>query len=73
MIFGVGGVGSHVASSLARSGIRRLKIVDSGKISLSSLNYHAFATREDVGRIKVDCVKDYIHRIVPRTVVESVH
>lgn len=28
IIFGVGGVGSHVAASLARSGVGHLKIVD---------------------------------------------
>ena len=39
---------------------------------MSSLNRHAFATQADVGRSKVECVKDYIQRIVPSTRVDVV-
>lgn len=49
MIFGVGGVGSHVLSCLARSGVGEIAIIDFDQITLSSLNRHAFATREHVG------------------------
>ncbi|KAL4485467.1 hypothetical protein ABPG72_008335 [Tetrahymena utriculariae] len=72
IIFGVGGVGSHVAASLARSGVAHLKIVDFDQVSLSSLNRHAFATHADVGLSKCECVKDYIKRIVPHTRVDIV-
>jgi len=53
IVFGVGGVGSHVVNMLARSGVQRIKVVDFDRVSLSSLNRHSFAVREDVGTSKV--------------------
>jgi len=60
IIFGVGGVGSHVANMLARSGVQNIKIVDFDRVSLSSLNRHSFALRKDVGMSKVECLQKYI-------------
>jgi tRNA A37 threonylcarbamoyladenosine dehydratase len=60
IVFGVGGVGSHVVNMLARSGVQRIRIVDFDRVSLSSLNRHSFALRKDVGKSKVLCLKDYI-------------
>lgn len=65
MVFGVGGVGSHVVACLARSGIGRITIVDFDRITLSSLNRHAFATRSHVGKSKVTVFIDYLKSIVP--------
>ena len=53
MIFGIGGVGSHILSCLARSGIGEIAIIDFDRVTLSSLNRHAFATRVHVGYPKV--------------------
>jgi tRNA A37 threonylcarbamoyladenosine dehydratase len=64
-IVGVGGVGSHVAISLARSGIRYLRLIDYDQISLSSLNRHACATLSDVGLSKATVVQRYIDQLCP--------
>ena len=64
-MFGVGGVGSHVVNMLARSGVKRIRIIDFDTVSLSSLNRHSFALREDVGTLKVDCLKKYVKKIFP--------
>lgn len=53
LVFGVGGVGSHVVNMLARSGVKRIRIVDFDRVSLSSLNRHSCAVRSDVGVSKV--------------------
>ena len=50
---GLGGIGSHCAHMLARSGIGKLRFVDFDQVTLSSLNRHAIATRADVGISKV--------------------
>lgn len=50
---------------IARSGVKRIRIVDFDTVSISSLNRHSFALREDVGTLKVDCMKKYIHKIFP--------
>jgi tRNA threonylcarbamoyladenosine dehydratase len=53
IVVGLGGVGSHAAHMLARSGVGKLRLVDFDQVTLSSLNRHAVATRDDVGRPKV--------------------
>lgn len=65
IVVGLGGVGSHCAHMLLRSGVSRLRLVDFDQVSLSSLNRHAVATREDVGITKVDCLKTHFGRIYP--------
>eukprot|EP00039_Didymoeca_costata_P011625 m.164228 g.164228 ORF g.164228 m.164228 type:complete len:167 (-) comp15231_c0_seq12:1080-1580(-) len=57
VVVGVGGVGSHAANILARSGVKQLKLIDFDQVTLSSLNRHALALRSDVGKSKVEvCV-----------------
>lgn len=72
IVFGVGGVGSHVVNMLARSGVKRIRVVDFDRVSLSSLNRHSFAVREDVGTPKVECIKKYVNKIFPHICIETV-
>jgi len=51
------GVGSHAAHMLLRSGVGRLRLIDFDQVSLSSLNRHATATRQDVGLPKATCLQ----------------
>jgi tRNA A37 threonylcarbamoyladenosine dehydratase len=53
-IFGIGGVGSHTLLSLALGGVRNITIIDFDRVSISSLNRHAIATRDHVGKSKVE-------------------
>lgn len=72
LVFGVGGVGSHVVNMLARSGVKRIRIVDFDRVSLSSLNRHSCAVRKDVGTSKVECLKNSINSILPHVQIEIV-
>ena len=54
ILFGVGGVGSWCAEGLVRSGVRRLTLVDSDRVSPTNINRQLPATRQTVGRVKVD-------------------
>ena len=65
VVVGLGGVGSHCAHMLLRSGVSRLRLVDFDQISLSSLNRHAVATREDVGTSKAGCLRRHFSKIYP--------
>lgn len=65
IIVGCGGVGSHCASALARSGVSRIRLIDFDQVTLSSLNRHAVATLADVGIPKVICLKKRLHQIAP--------
>lgn len=64
-IVGLGGVGSHCASALARSGVSYIRLVDFDQVTLSSLNRHAVATLADVGTPKVNCVRRRLEAAVP--------
>ena len=64
---GCGGVGSHAAAALARSGCGRLRLIDFDQVTLSSLNRHAVATLADVGTPKVKCLQRRLEQIVPWT------
>ncbi|MEW5309298.1 MAG: hypothetical protein WDW38_001193 [Sanguina aurantia] len=44
VVVGLGGVGSHAAHMLLRSGVGRLRLIDFDQVTLSSLNRHALAT-----------------------------
>lgn len=65
VIVGCGGVGSHAATALARSGVSRLRLIDFDQVSLSSLNRHAVATLSDVGTPKVHCLRRRLQQITP--------
>ena len=65
VIVGCGGVGSHAAGALARSGVLRLRLIDFDQVSLSSLNRHAVATLADVGTPKVTCIRKRLEQVVP--------
>ena len=65
IVVGLGGVGSHCASALARSGVSKIRLVDFDQVTLSSLNRHAVATLADVGTPKVECVKKRLQAVVP--------
>ena len=65
IIFGVGGVGSWCAESLIRSGICRLTIVDSDRVSVTNINRQLMATTETVGQVKVEALKERLLTINP--------
>ncbi|KAK8960079.1 Ubiquitin-like modifier-activating enzyme 5 [Platanthera guangdongensis] len=71
VIVGLGGVGSHAASMLLRSGVGRLLLVDFDQVSLSSLNRHAVATRADVGLPKALCLQKHFSSIFPECRVDA--
>lgn len=64
-IVGLGGVGSHCVSALARSGVSKIRLIDFDQVTLSSLNRHAVATLADVGTPKVSCVRKRLEAVVP--------
>lgn len=71
IVVGMGGVGSHAAHMLARAGIGKLRLIDFDNVTLSSLNRHAVATRDDVGRPKVVASKEHFANIVPTCQVDA--
>ncbi len=65
IVVGLGGVGSHAANMLVRSGVQNIRLIDFDQVTLSSLNRHAVATMEDVGISKAEAMKKRLLKVVP--------
>lgn len=64
-VVGLGGVGSHAAHMLARSGVGNFSFFDFDVVTISSLNRHAVAVRKDIGKPKVEVMRDHILEFNP--------
>lgn len=71
-VFGIGGVGGHTAEGLVRSGIGSIDIIDSDSVAESNLNRQIIASRDTVGKDKVNVMKDRILSINPECHVNAV-
>lgn len=67
LVAGLGGVGIHCASALARSGVGKLYLMDFDQITTSSLNRNPFAGIEDVGKMKASFSCSTLSRLCPDT------
>jgi tRNA threonylcarbamoyladenosine dehydratase len=65
IVVGCGGVGSHAAAALVRSGCSKIRLIDFDQVTLSSLNRHAVATLSDVGTPKVHAIRKRLQAIAP--------
>ena len=65
IVFGIGGVGGHLAEALARAGVGAIDLVDHDTVSLSNLNRQAVALHSTVGQKKVDVMAARIRDINP--------
>ena len=70
-VFGVGGVGGHAVEALARGGVGHITLFDSDEVNVSNLNRQLVATRDAVGKKKVEVLAQRIHNIRPETQVTA--
>ena len=64
-VFGIGGVGGYVVEALVRSGIGIFDLIDDDKVCLTNLNRQIIATRDTIGRHKVEVMRERILSINP--------
>lgn len=69
-IVGLGSVGSHVAEALARMGFTRVALIDFDKVKRHNLDRLAGATREDLGKAKVEVAAQNFRRVATAANVE---
>lgn len=70
-VFGVGGVGGHLAEALARAGVGQIDLIDRDVVSLSNINRQAVALHSTVGRPKVEVMAERIHDIHPTCITRT--
>ncbi|WP_104697047.1 MULTISPECIES: thiamine biosynthesis protein ThiF [unclassified Helicobacter] len=63
-ICGLGGLGSHIAIMLARSGVGRLNLIDFDTVEPSNLNRQSYMIN-DLGKYKTEALKEQILQINP--------
>lgn len=71
-VIGLGGVGSHAATALARGGVGSLILVDFDLLTVSSLNRHPCASLADVGRAKTEILAEFLNTTCPDTTVTPI-
>lgn len=70
-VFGIGGVGGHVAEALARSGVGALDLIDKDTVDMTNLNRQIVALHSTIGKSKVDVMKERILDINPECQVHA--
>ena len=70
-VFGIGGVGGYTVEALARSGVGALDLIDDDRICLTNINRQLLATRNSVGKYKVDEAEQRILSINPKCAVTT--
>lgn len=70
-VFGIGGVGGHLAEALVRSGIGSIDIIDNDTVSVTNINRQLIADWSSVGKSKVDVMEAHLHSINPDCVVNK--
>lgn len=73
LVIGIGGVGSWVAESLARTGVGHIDLVDLDDLCVTNINRQSHALTTTVGQFKVDVMKQRIELINPECVVNTHH
>lgn len=71
-VVGIGGVGSWAAEALARSGVRRLTLIDLDHVAESNINRQIHATDHTLGQAKIEAMRERIHTFHPGCEVTGV-
>jgi tRNA threonylcarbamoyladenosine dehydratase len=71
-VVGVGGVGSWSVEALARTGVGALTLVDLDEVCVSNVNRQLPALTSEVGKAKVQVLKERVHGINPECRVTTI-
>lgn len=72
VVVGIGGVGAWAAEALARSGVRRLSLIDLDHVSVSNINRQIHALDATLGQAKAVAMRERIAGFHPGCVVDVI-
>ena len=72
LIIGAGGLGCPIIDNLTRSGVKNITIADDDKVSLSNLHRQTMYNTNDIGKFKVDVIKNKIKKINPSSKINII-
>ena len=73
LLIGVGGVGSFVFTSLIRSGVLDITVIDHDNVEITNLNRQLVANMSTIGKYKVDVAKDMASLINKDIKIKSIN
>lgn len=73
LVVGIGGIGSWICESLARSGATKVTIVDLDDICISNINRQIHSLPSNIGHFKIDEMKKRMLEIAPEIQVNCIH
>ena len=71
LVVGVGGLGCPVTDYLSRAGVGTIGVIDFDKVNLSNIHRQNLYNSKDIGKYKVDVVKEKIKSINPFTKIKT--
>jgi molybdopterin/thiamine biosynthesis adenylyltransferase len=71
LVAGAGGLGSPICVYLAAAGVGKICVVDHDKVELSNLNRQVLHWSTDIGRKKIDSIREKIQNLNPSLEVEA--
>lgn len=72
VVVGIGGVGSWAVEALARSGVRRLTLIDLDHVSESNINRQIHALEPTLGQSKAEAMRERIAQFHPGCLVHVI-
>ncbi|MFT4977607.1 MAG: tRNA A37 threonylcarbamoyladenosine dehydratase [Myxococcota bacterium] len=72
LVIGLGGVGSHAAAALVRSGVGRVTLVDFDLVCITNVNRQIQAVRGTVGKPKANVLAERLRLINPQATIRAV-
>lgn len=72
VVVGIGGVGSWAVEALARSGVRRLSLIDLDHVAVSNINRQIHAQDVTLGQAKAEAMRERIAGFHPDCVVDTI-
>jgi len=71
LVVGIGGVGGSVVTSLVRSGIKDIVVIDFDTVDITNLNRQVVAYQSTIGMKKTTVMEKLVHEINPECNIKS--
>ena len=71
LVVGAGGLGCPVIDYLSRAGVGNIGVVDNDKVNISNIHRQSIYSSKDIGKFKVNVVKQKIKLINPQIKIET--
>ncbi len=71
LVVGIGGIGSPIADLFARSGVRRLGLVDGDTVDITNLHRQILFGMDDLGKNKADAAAETLRSVNPEVKIDS--